>query len=444
MQRDLASSSCVLLALIALTAPAFSQVVVDGSIAGDPYGAPVAVQAVETGFGDNLSELDAAYARIESGKLYLALTGNLENNFNKLEIFIDSVPGGENVFSGTPGNDGTGVMTGLTFDAAFAADYHVIVRRGFFGNPRFDVDIAALGTANFSSYFDVFGGTDTGSGVTGTGPANASPIEVAYDDSNTAGVIGGSNAADQAAAAAVQTGVEIGIDLADLGNPSGPIQVCAFVNGSNHDFASNQFLGALTPPQGNLGGDGAGNWTGSLAFDLNAFPGDQFFVIGSVEPGVAYCNGDGSGTLCPCGNINDGSAGVAGCATAPGPNCNNPSGGVALTASGSASIAANDAALAVSGAQSFQPGLFFRADNAIGGGNGVAFGDGLRCAGGNVVRLEIVPADAAGQAGTSVSLSAGLVPGDVRRYQYWCRVPGCSPCGVGFTLSNGYEIAWSN
>ncbi len=442
MQRLLVPSLRAALGLAALAAPALSQVVVDGSIAGDPYGAPLAVQAVETGFGDNLSELDAAYAHIAGGKLYLAITGNLENNFNKLEIFIDSVPGGENVFSGTPGNDGTGVMTGLTFDSAFAADYHVILRRGFFGNPRFDVDIAALGTANFSSYFDVFGGTDVGSGVTGTGPANASPIEVAYDDSNTAGVLGGSNAADQAAAAAVQTGVEIAIDLADLGSPTGPIQVCAFVNGSNHDFASNQFLGALAPPQGNLGGDGAGNWTGTLAFDLNTFAGDQFFVIGSAEPGVAYCNGDGSGTACPCANNNDGSAGIAGCATAAGPNCNNPGGGVALTASGSARIPLNDAVLHVTGAQSNQPGLFFRANNAINGGNGVPFGDGLRCAGGGVVRLQVVPADASGQASTTVSLSAGLVPGDVRRYQYWCRIPGCSPCGTGFTLSNGYEIVW--
>jgi len=253
--------------------------IVDGTILGDAYGAARSVQTVQTEFGDNGSELNAAYATLDGGRLYLALTGNIENNFNKLEIFIDSKVGGENVFSGVPGNDGTGVMTGLTFDTGFDADYHVIARRGFFGGDRFDLDIAELGTANFSAYGDVFGGVYEGSGVTGTGPANAFPIELGYDNSNVAGILGGTAAADQAAALAVETGFEISIDLADLGSPVGAFKVMAFVNGSDHNFASNQFLGGLTPPQGNLGGDGLGNFTGTLNFDLNDFAGNQYFIV---------------------------------------------------------------------------------------------------------------------------------------------------------------------
>jgi len=237
------------------------------------------VQAVETQFGDNLSELDAAYGEVSANRLFLALTGNLEANFNKLEIFIDSKPGGENVLSGVPGNDGTGVMAGLTFDAGFGADYHIVARRGVSGTPRFDLDIAELGTPSFSSYADIFAGSDEGIGGTGTGPGNAFPIEVGYDNSNVAGVVGGTGPADQVAALAVTTGFEISIDLADLGNPVGEFKILAFVNGSNHDYASNQFLGPVQPPQGNLGGDGLGTFTGSLDFDLNAFPGEQFFVV---------------------------------------------------------------------------------------------------------------------------------------------------------------------
>lgn len=269
-----------LFALCALPLAAYASPIVDGGISGDGYGAALSVQAVQTGFGDNMSELDAAYATISGGRLYLSLTGNLEANFNKLEIFIDSTAGGENTFSGTPGNDGTGVMTGLTFDTGFDADYHVIARRGSYGGDKFDLDISQLGTANFSAYSDVFGGMFEGSGATGTGPANAFPIEVGYDNSNVAGVMGGTDAADQAAALAVMTGFEISIDLADLGAPAGDFKIMAFVNGSNHDYASNQFLGPLAPPQGNLGGDGLGNWTGDLAgIDLNNFAGDQFFVV---------------------------------------------------------------------------------------------------------------------------------------------------------------------
>jgi hypothetical protein len=276
-------------ALVLSTAVALSTsagaITVDGTTSGDAYGAARAVQAVQTQFGDNLSELNAAYGVFDTGQLFLALTGNLENNFNNIEILIDSQPGGFNVFPATPGNNGSANMAGLTFDAAFAPDYHIMVRRGTSIGSTFDLDIGVLGTATFSSHLDVFGGSATGVGTTGTGPGNASPIALAYDDSNVAGVTGGTGAANAAAALAVQTGLELGIALSDLGSPAGAIKVLAFINNSNHDFASNQFLGALAPPQGNLGGDGGGNFTGIVNFDLNGFAGDQYFLVPEPELG---------------------------------------------------------------------------------------------------------------------------------------------------------------
>lgn len=427
------------IALSLLSTVGLTQVTVDGTIGGDSYGAARSVQTVETQFGDNFSELNAAYATIDAGRLYIALTGNLENNFNKLEIFIDSKAGGENVLSGQPGNDNAGNMTGLTFDAGFDADYHIILRRGA---SICDLDFAELGTANFNFYGDVFGGADFGAGATGTG-VNASAIEIAYNGSNAAGIIGGDQAADGAAALAVQTGFELSLALADLGSTSGDIRVLAFVNNNDHNYASNQFLGPLAAPQGNLGGDGFGNFTGVVNFDLGSFVGDQFFTVSPSETGITYCNADGSATACACGNDNDGSAGVAGCAMAAGSGCNNPGGGVALRAMGSRSITTNDAVLMASGCESFQPGLFFRGDDAVNGGSGITFGDGLRCANGNEIRLEVVFADASGNSNSTTSLSSGLVAGDVRRFQYWTRNPGCSPCGNLFTLSNGYEITFT-
>ncbi|MBK7404928.1 MAG: hypothetical protein IPJ41_09915 [Phycisphaerales bacterium] len=263
-----------------------AQPVIDGTIAGDGYGSALSVQKVQTQFGDNLSELDAAYARVQGGMLYLALTGNIENNFNKIDIYFDSVAGGENVLSGAPGNDNSGAMSGLTFDAGFEADYHLILRRGFDGSTnRFDLDYSVLGTASFSSYGNVFGGTQEGSGSTGTG-ANAFPIALAYDNSNLGGVSGGDQASDQSAALAVETGVELAISLADLGLPASAIKVLAFINNQNHDYASNQFLGSLEPPQGNLGGDGFGNFTGTETFNLNDFAGDQWFRVAVPAPGA--------------------------------------------------------------------------------------------------------------------------------------------------------------
>ena len=81
------------------------------------------------------------------------------------------------------------------------------------------------------------------------------------------------------------------VALSDIGEPSGSFKIQAWVNGGSHDFSSNQFLGALTPPQINLGGDGLGNWNGLLEFDLNGFPGEQWFLFGDCDPCDMNCDG---------------------------------------------------------------------------------------------------------------------------------------------------------
>ena len=149
-----------------------------------------------------------------------------------------------------------------------------------------------------------------------------------------------------------------------------------------------------------------------------------------------FCFGDGSGTACPCGN-----------AGAAGRGCSNGSDatGAALSVTGSGSIASADTALAAEGLAPSQPGLYFQGNNAINSGTGVQFGDGLRCAGGAVIRLQVRFADATGSSATTADIGAsgGVLPGDVKRYQIWYRDPQGSPCGAQFNLSNGMEIVWS-
>jgi len=260
-----------------LALPASASIIVDGSKDAS-YGAALAVQTVQTDFGDEQggndgSELDAGYAKVWGGRLYLMLTGNLQANFNKLDIFIDSQAGGENILSGAPGNDGSGIMAGLKFDAGFEADYGIIVRRGSFGGDIFDLDFSVLGTATFDNYSNIAGGVNDNFSVsTGTGSANASPIGVGFNNSNVLGIAGGTGAADPVAAAAVTTGLELSIDLADIGSPGvgDTIKISAMQNNDNHSFLSNQFLGGLPAGTANLG---------VAAPDLTAvgFEGDQFF-----------------------------------------------------------------------------------------------------------------------------------------------------------------------
>jgi Bacterial TSP3 repeat len=241
---------------------------VDGQRDDALYSTPLVLQTVNTEFGDNFNEWNGGYAYVNAGKLYLMFTGNLENSFNKLEIFIDSKAGGSSTFT-SAGNDGAGIMNGMKFDSNFAPEYHLIARRG---SSKFDLDIANLIVPNFNSYQNVFGNSDSGSGFTGTGVTNAFPIRVGYNGSNSLGIEGGTGAADQVAAAAVSTGLELCINLADLGNPSGPIKVMLLQNNNNHNFLSNQTLGGLPAGFGNLGDP-------ANTKDFSAYAGDQFFSI---------------------------------------------------------------------------------------------------------------------------------------------------------------------
>ncbi len=157
--------------------------------------------------------------------------------------------------------------------------------------------------------------------------------------------------------------------------------------------------------------------------------------MSGTAPGTTDCYGDGSGTPCPCGN--SGGAGQ-GCRNTTGDGCE-------LFGTGSASIGANDLVLHGLDALPGQPGLFFQGEGPVNGGNGLAFGDGLRCCGSNVVRLEVVVPDSAGTASSTDSISGegGVVPGDTRCYQFWYRDPsGGGACGAGFNLSNSYKLGW--
>ncbi|MCB9915979.1 MAG: hypothetical protein H6828_12690 [Planctomycetes bacterium] len=154
----------------------------------------------------------------------------------------------------------------------------------------------------------------------------------------------------------------------------------------------------------------------------------------STTTGTVFCSGDGSGTACPCNNHGG---------TAQG--CQNSSGlGASLTATGTASVSGDSVVLNCINLVSGQPGLLFQGTTAVNGGNGVQFGDGLRCAGGSVIRLQVAFANGSGQASSSVpiALSGSVNPGDTMRYQFWYRDPQFSPCLNLFNLSNGLEISW--
>ena len=80
-------------------------------------------------------------------------------------------------------------------------------------------------------------------------------------------------------------------------------------------------------------------------------------------------------------------------------------------------------------------------------GNGNIFGDGLRCAGGGVIRLEVRFANAGNNytadSTLPIAVAGGASAGQTKRYQYWYRDSGTSPCASLFNLSNGVEVTWA-
>ncbi|MFN4244335.1 MAG: hypothetical protein ACK4PI_13995 [Tepidisphaerales bacterium] len=279
--RSLALVSAV--AATVLAAPAFASTPVIDGTAEALYGAPLVVQGVQTGFGDanlgqplfaNGSELNAAFGLVSNGKLFLTFAGNLESNFNKLEVFFDTIAGGQNKLRGDNadvdfnglnrmGDDGSG--NGLRFDDGFEADFYLTVTGGDVGGGTYRLfsNFATLPTGG-NGVGTFLGGSDPNTGLL----VGALGITIAIDNSNTAGVGFGSGAAS---GAGVNTGIEIEIPLALIGSPTGNFRITAFINGQGHDFLSNQVLAPIPPDNFNLGEPRNVNFA-----DI---PGDQFFTI---------------------------------------------------------------------------------------------------------------------------------------------------------------------
>lgn len=152
-----------------------------------------------------------------------------------------------------------------------------------------------------------------------------------------------------------------------------------------------------------------------------------------------YCFGDGSATLCPCGNDAPFFSSV-GCLNSLG------TGGL-LASSGNARILSDTFVLQGSGMTNSSC-LYFQGTTQLNAGNGVLFGDGIRCVGGSVIRLgtktNVASASQYPTGGDpTVSVRGSITTaGSVRNYQCWYRNAAafCQP--ETFNLTNGLSVTW--
>lgn len=308
------------LSVFALSAAGQSPVI-DGQLDAAFYGAPVAVQDSPTTFGNATnghhrfavggSELDAAYTRVSDGYLFLFIAGNLETagqgltwavgNLNKFDIFVDSIPGGQNSLRGDNADVDGGALSnmghldpandGLKFDTGFDADFYFTFYNrteviAYYGPPQVE---AWRGYLYYATLPTGGGGTSQTLGVA-QDPSHTSftttftftnGVQLGFNNSNTGGVweAGSANESNTSLATNVTTGLELAIPIQFLANTNGEvnenIRIMAFVNDTNHRYLSNQVLG----PMGQASG-GYGNLGDPRLFNFSAIysPGDQFFT----------------------------------------------------------------------------------------------------------------------------------------------------------------------
>jgi hypothetical protein len=281
------------LAWIAFAASSARAVTIDGRL--DPeYGAAMSIQACATSFGDTPSgyapfdsinaaigsELDQGFGFIRDDVMYLFFAGNLESYVGEpltapgqLEVFIDCAAGGQNRL--VPNNPALGQylrlpeLAGLAFDADFAPDYWIDFTCGGSGQPStvFFAELPASGGGA-----GAFLGLSHGGAGALTQGVNPFGIEATINQTNRDGVPAGCGTASGSGTSA---GVEWAIPLAALGNPTGPIRVCALIDGEHATGPmSNQVLGPLPAGTCSLGAPGD--------VDFAAIGGNQFFTLDSI------------------------------------------------------------------------------------------------------------------------------------------------------------------
>ncbi len=288
--------------------------------------------------------LDADEGPVVSGELYIFIGGNMQVNYNKLVLYLDSQPGGQNVMRNDNVDisfNGVNRAADLTWDAAFSPDQWININNGVnggSGNLENFCDSTTLRTDGpiFDPFFGLLAdyGSFSGGDVTdGTGAPVAMPVElidfsgplfdeqdgflaalyagyaprkssevgldilkgnlpsgslppvgliqVAINNSNVGGVTANDAMTPSVADAPnVNTGIEICIDLCELGwDGVQDILLGGYISDGGFGFVSNQVIGGL-PAADNLGEVGD--------IDFNSIAGDQYINLSAIPGG---CNG---------------------------------------------------------------------------------------------------------------------------------------------------------
>jgi hypothetical protein len=287
-----------------------------------PHDSLVSTQQIHTCYGDAVqgqlsytvegSELDQLFVRADDQYLYIAITGNVEGNGNKVSLWIDADPTqGENTLDANSPAPPNATMIygwqGRTFDDGFAPE-HAYVLNNWQGTLYVDAFHLLLPDANvkqWQGYCPVNGTSDNW--VDGGPAPDGNPYgnRFVLNHTNNAGVLSCTDPASPGQPETATSGLEAKISLTELGVPAGKchnIKVWAVQGGGDSVYLSNQALPSFTPDTcGSVGSYSPapdnlpfdfGETTptrGHPAFEGNQFVGVEVRRLGDVDEDVNCC-----------------------------------------------------------------------------------------------------------------------------------------------------------
>ncbi len=227
----------------------------------------VATQTAPAAQGDNNVELDQMYVKPVPGGLRLGITGNIPTDGTAIALFVDAVAGGQDTLrtASVPAPpNGVAQLDGLVMDSGFVPEQLIWIN-GYNRNVYVNAYTLSKGSAPVGRYLGA-GSMSSGNGDL-SGGTNANGMQVAFDDSNTAGI----TAASVANAGTATRGLEAFLPYADLGvsGPGTSIKMMAAIVYTD-GFLTNQFLPGL--PSGVTS-------VGYAPVSLRSFAGNQYVTL---------------------------------------------------------------------------------------------------------------------------------------------------------------------
>jgi hypothetical protein len=209
-------------------------------------------------------------------------------------------------------------------------------------------------------------------------------------------------------------------NLAFLGVQQGPVFTTDAATTKASDLYGGTVYGFFSPGTDIL--PTMGSLSGTIGFTPPLFEGSYTF----------WFNQTGLQSTVGLDFVLEGTIGTGYCAA----NANSSGQAASLRVIGSSLASDDSVTLEASGLPVGTPGLFFFGPNQV----QVPFGDGLRCVGGSVQRLQPPSfAPAGGVVRRDLDLAAlGLTAGTTVNLQYWYRDPAGGPSG--FNLSDGVSL----